>query len=105
MEATAKHMKEILKTVAIHQAADSAQAGMEHASRVARFQVNSWQADIIRHSPEVKQANNAAELRALMSKSEGAVVFLPQQAAVTAEIIDGICRESPFDKLIIWENA
>jgi hypothetical protein len=31
------------------------------------------------------------------------VIFLPHEAFITAEIIDGICRESPFNKMVIWE--
>ena len=104
MEANAKNMREILKTLVIHEAADTGQHGLQHASRIARLSPESWQAEIIRHSPEVQSANDSTELRRLMEKRDGAVIFLPQQAAVTAEIIDRICSESPFDKLIIWEQ-
>jgi hypothetical protein len=40
-----------------------------------------------------------------MQKPETAVIFLPQTAMVTAEIIERICIESPLAKMIIWETA
>lgn len=104
MSTNAEEVRDILRTLAVHQAADESETGAHHASRVARLQVNSWQAEIIRHSNEIATANDAAELRSLMADRDTAVIFLPQGAPVTAEIIDRICVESPFDKMIIWES-
>jgi hypothetical protein len=105
MEANAKNMGEILKTLAIHQAADRAAHGVQHGSRIARIEVGSWQAEIIRASSEIRSALDSDTLRALMGDRNIAVIFLPQEALVTAEIIDRICYESPFNKMIIWESA
>jgi rRNA-processing protein FCF1 len=98
-------VNKLLETLAMHHAADKSQHGMEHASRVAKLQVNSWQADVLRNAAEIKSASNASELRELMADNEVPVVFLPQTAFISAEIIDRICRESPFNKMIIWETS
>lgn len=105
VEANANDMREILKTLTIQQAAGGAAQGTTHASRIAVLPVESWQAEILRHSPEVPQAKDTVELRALMGKRDVAVIFLPHTALVTADIIDRICYESPFNKMIIWEQA
>lgn len=104
MSTKAEEVRDILHTLALHQAADESELGAQHACRVARLQVNSWQAEIIRHSNEIATANDAAELKSLMADRDTAVIFLPQSAPVSAEIIDRICAESPFDKMIIWET-
>jgi len=104
MEMTAKDVREVLETLAIHNAADASRQGAHHASRIARLQVNSWQAEIIRHSPEIKTATNPTEFRALMENPEGYVIFLPQSAIITADIIERICAENPLQKMVIWET-
>lgn len=104
VEANAQEMREILKSLSIQQAASTAAHGMTHASRIAVLSAESWQAEILRHSPEVPQAKDPAELRALMGTRDVAVIFLPRNALVTAEIIDRICYEAPFNKMIIWEQ-
>lgn len=104
MKTKPEEIRDILRTLAVHQAADESELGAQHASRVAKLQVNSWQAEIIRNAQEIKSANDAQELRSLMEDRDAAVIFLPQSAPITAEIIDRICAESPFDKMIIWET-
>ena len=104
MTISAHEAQELLETLAINHAASGAQHGLQHASRVARLKVNSWQADMIRGSSEIKTANNPPELRALMGDPEPAVIFLPQSAMITAEIIERICSESSLNKMIIWET-
>jgi hypothetical protein len=104
MEVNAQEARQLLESVAISHAADKSQQGLQHASRLARLQVGSWQADVIRNSPEIRSANNPPELRALMADRDVAIVFVPQSAMVTAEIIERTCAESSFNKLIIWED-
>lgn len=104
MEMNAKDVRDVLETLAIHNAADNSRHGMHHGSRVARLQVNSWQAEIIRHSPEIKTAMNPAEFRALMQDPQHHVIFLPQSAVITADIIERICVENPLNKMVIWET-
>ena len=101
---SAEDAREILETLAVQDAADTARHGMQHGSRIARLQVSSWQAEIIRHSPEIKLARTPVEFRALMEDPAAHVIFLPQDAFITAEIIDRICAESPFNKMVIWET-
>jgi hypothetical protein len=103
MKMSAQEANEILETLALSHAADKSQHGLQHGSRIARIEVNSWHADKIRNS-EVSTANNPAELRALMENPDAAVIFLPQTAMVTAEIIERICAEAPLNKMIIWET-
>lgn len=104
MPINAQEARQLLETLAIQHAADTARHGYDNASRVARLKVNSWQAEIIRNAQEIKAAHNPPELRALMRDPDVAVIFLPQSAMVTAEIIDGICSESALNKTIIWET-
>lgn len=104
MPINASEARELLETLAVNHAADKSTHGLQHASRLARLKVNSWQADIIRSSPEIKTANNPPELRALMGDPEPAVIFLPQSAMITAEIIERICSESSLNKMIVWET-
>lgn len=104
MTINAQEARDLLETLAINHAADSARQGYDHASRIGRLKVNSWQAEILRNAHDIRAANNPSELRALMGAPEVAVVFLPQTAMVTAEIIDRICSESSLSKTIIWET-
>jgi hypothetical protein len=104
MPINAKDASELLKTLAVSHAAQSAQHGLQHASRLARLPVGSWQADVIRNAPDIKAANNPPELRTLMQNPDVAVIFLPRTAMVTAEIIERICAESPLNKMLIWET-
>lgn len=103
MQVNAKYMRDILETLALHEATDSAALGMQHGSRIARIAPKSWQAEIIRSTVDRKMAMNPTEFRALMEDNAAPVIFLPHDAMITAEIIDRICRESPFNKMIIWE--
>jgi hypothetical protein len=104
MPINAQEARDLLQTLAVNHAADSAQHGFDHASRVARLKVNSWQADVIRGAVDIRAANNPPELRVLMADPKVAVIFLPQSAMVTADIIDRICSESALNKMIIWET-
>jgi hypothetical protein len=104
MKMDAKDAKEVLETLAVNMAAESSAHGLQHASRLAKLKPASWQAEVLRQAPDIKTALNAAELRAAMEDAAAAVIFLPRQAAVTAEIIERICAESPFSKMIIWES-
>lgn len=104
MTINAQQTQELLETLAIQQAVDTAPHGFDHASRVGRLKVNSWQADIIRKAQEIPAATNPSELRALMAKQDAPLIFLPQSAMITSEIIDRICSESSFGKTIIWET-
>lgn len=96
--------QEILETIAFQDASGSAQRGTQHGSKLARLPVDSWQASVLRQSPDVMLAHSASELRGVMGDPEAAVVFLPQAALVNDEIIERICVESSLDKLIIWET-
>lgn len=104
MTISANEARELLETLAVSHAADKSTHGLQHASRLARLKVNSWQADMIRGSSEIRTANNPPELRALMGDPEATVIFLPQSAMITAEIIERICSESSLNKMIIWET-
>jgi hypothetical protein len=104
MQVDAKEARELLETLAMNEAADFSQQGMQHASRLAKLKVNSWQADIIRGANDIAQAENPAELRGLMEDPDVAVIFLPQSSMVTAEIIERICAKSVLNKMIIWET-
>lgn len=103
MQVNAQYMRDVLQTLALHEATDSASLGMNHGSRIARIQPKSWQAEIIRKTVDLKSAMDPAEFKALMDNADVPVIFLPHEAFITAEIIDGICRESPFNKMVIWE--
>lgn len=105
MQMNAKDARELLETLAVHHAADKLQHGLQHGSRIAKLEVNSWQADIIRNSPDIRTAQNPTELRVLMEDPGAAVIFLPRSAMVTADIIERICAEAPLNKMIIWETA
>ncbi len=104
MQVNAEQARELLESIAVSTAADKAQHGLQHASRLARLKVSSWQADIIRNAPDIRAATNPPELRALMADPSAAVIFLPESAMITAEIIERICSESAQSKMIIWEN-
>ena len=104
MQVNAKDAKELLETLALNHAAEFSRQGQQHYSRVAKLAVNSWQADIIRASSEIAVAENPVELRRLMEEPAPAVIFLPQSAMVTSEIIERICAEAVLNKMIIWET-
>lgn len=105
MSVNPQQAKEILETLAFQEAAETAQQGRQHYSRLARLPAGSWQAELIRQSPEVTVADSAETLRSAMGKPDVAVIFLPQTAFVTAEIIERVCSESPLSKMIIWETG
>lgn len=104
MTINTQEARDLLQTLAVNHAADSARHGLDHASRIGRLRVNSWQADVIRGASDIRAANNPPELRVLMADPSAAVIFLPQSAMVTADIIDRICSESALAKTIIWET-
>ncbi|HYD17623.1 MAG TPA: hypothetical protein VEF76_03995 [Patescibacteria group bacterium] len=103
MQVNAKYMRDVLQTLALHEATDAADAGVRHGSRIARIAPKSWQAEIIRTTVDLKSANDPASFKTLMDDRDVPVIFLPHDALITAEIIDRICRESPFNKMVIWE--
>lgn len=94
----------LLESIAFQQLAAAAQAGSHHASRLARLKTGGWQADVIRKSPDTVTATTAEEFSRAMGNPAAAVVFLPRDAAVSAEIIEGICAKSPLAKVIVWEQ-
>lgn len=105
MQVNQKEARELLETLAFQEASESALHGKQHASRIARLPVDSWQAEIIRQSSDIVIAESAESLRAAMQKPETVVIFLPQTAMVTGEIIERICAENPLAKMIIWETG
>lgn len=105
MSVNSRQAQEILETLAFQEAAESAQHGRQHYSRLARLPAGSWQSDMIRQSADVVVAESPETLRSAMVRPETAIIFLPHTAFVTAEIIERICSESPLSKMIIWEEA
>ncbi|HEX2752512.1 MAG TPA: hypothetical protein VHP34_05290 [Alphaproteobacteria bacterium] len=105
MQVQKKEAMELLETLAFQEAAEGALHGRQHASRIAHLPAGGWQAEMIRQAADVAIVENAESLRAAMQKPETVVIFLPQTAMVTAEIIERICAESPLAKMIIWETA
>jgi len=105
MPVNQQQAKDILETLAFQDAAEGAQQGRQHFSRLARLPAGSWQAELIRRSPDVTTVDSAETLRAAMGTPDVAVIFLPQTAFVTGEIIERICFESPLSKMIIWETG
>lgn len=105
MPVTQQQAREILETLAFQDAAETAHQGRQHFSRLARLAAGSWQADMIRQSADVHTADSAETFRAAMAQPDVAVIFLPQTAFVTADIIERVCRESPLSKMIIWETG
>lgn len=104
MPVNAQQAKDILETLAFQHAAEGAQQGRQHFSRLARLPAGSWQADLIRQSEDVHTADSPESFRAAMGLPDVAVIFLPQSAFITGEIIERICSESPLSKMIIWET-
>ena len=96
---------ELLETLAFQEAAEGALHGRQHNSRIAHLPADGWQAEMIRQATDVVIVEDAESLRAAMEKPETVVIFLPQTAMVTAEIIERICAESPLSKMIIWERG
>ncbi len=105
MQVQKKEAMALLETLAFQEAAEGALHGRQHASRIAHLPAGGWQAEMIRQAADVAVVENAESLRAAMQKPETVVIFLPQTAMVTAEIIERICAESPLAKMIIWEMA
>lgn len=105
MQVQKKEAMELLETLAFQEAAEGALHGRQHASRIARLPAGGWQAEMIRQATDVVVVENAESLRVAMEKPETVVIFLPQTAMVTAEIIERVCAESPLAKMIIWETA
>ena len=72
MQVNAQYMRDVLQTLALHEATDSAALGMNHGSRIARIQPKSWQAEIIRKTVDLKTAMDPAEFKALVSDCHAA---------------------------------
>lgn len=96
--------QELLETLAFQEAALRAQQGLCHRSRLCRLPIGSWQADMIRRARHMAEAENPSDFRLAMQNPESSVVFLPQTAMITGEIIERICVESPLGKMIVWET-
>lgn len=97
--------QELLETLAFQQAAETAVRGTQHSSRLARFKTGSWQVDVICKAKDTITASTPEELRIAIGNPAAAVIFLPQSAMITAEIIERICTESALEKFIVWENG
>lgn len=69
MQVNQKEARELLETLAFQEASESALHGKQHASRIARLPVDSWQAEIIRQSSDIVIAESAESLRAAMQKT------------------------------------
>lgn len=104
MNMNAKDVTKIIEHLALQTAADAAAHGVEHGSKVCRLPAGSWQADVIRRTPDMPQARDPMELRQAMADPSKPVVFLSREAVVTREVIDRICVENPLNKMIIWET-
>ena len=104
MDVNAKDVSSILEHLALQSAADSGAQGLDHGSTICRLPVKSWQADIIRKTPNMPQALNPAELRRAIQDPEVTVIFVPEEAIVTRDVIDRICVENSLRKMIVWET-
>lgn len=104
MKVNAKDVHKILEHLALQDAVGEGHQVVGHDSRICRLPVKSWQADIIRETTGMPQALNPMELRRMMQEPDMPVIFLPDAAIVTREVIDQICAESPLNKMIIWET-
>lgn len=100
----AEQARALLETMAFQEMASTAVAGTSHGSRLARLKPGAWQAGILRHSAGVVEASDGVSLRRAMQHPGDAVIFLPQEAMVTAGIIERICAESGLAKFIVWET-
>lgn len=96
--------RELLETIAFQQLAAAGEAGSSHASRLAHLKTGGWQADVIRKSSHTVTATTAEEFLRAMGNPAAVVVFLPREAAVSAEIIERICAGSALSKVIVWEQ-
>lgn len=105
MPVNTQQAKELLETLAFQEAAETAQHGRQHYSRLARLPVGSWQAETIRQSADIAVAESVETLRAAMQSPEKSLIFIPHTAFVTASVIETICTESPLSKMIIWETG
>lgn len=103
MNISAKKANKILEHLALQQATEGAQRGMYHGSLICLLPVGSWQADIIRKTPGIAQAQTPMELRQMMGMPDVSVIFLSSDAVVTRDVIERICKESALNKTVIWE--
>ena len=91
----------ILEHLALQAAGDSGSQGLDHGSMICRLPVKSWQADVIRKTPDIPQALNPAELRKVMQSPDAAIIFVPEEAIVTEDVLDRICAENPLNKTVM----
>jgi hypothetical protein len=96
--------EKVLEKQLFQEAAEGAQRSARHDSRFAFVAAGSWQADMLRRTRDVAIVLTPEALRAVMAKSAPAVVFLPQEAFMSMEILEKICAETSFGKLIIQER-
>jgi hypothetical protein len=101
---SAEDIGRILELLALQGVSEGACRGPDHGSTICRLPVKSWQADILRTAPDVPQALDPMGLRKAMQDPGMPIIFVPEEAIVTREVIERICVENPLNKMIIWET-
>jgi len=104
MNVNAKNVTRILEHLALQNATDHLQHGVEHGCMICSLPIRSWQADMIRNNPHMPEVHNPSEFRRAMKDPAMPVIFVPDTAIMTPDALERICRENPLNKMIIWER-
>lgn len=62
-----------------------------------------WECAQIRQDPNVVEVTTVAELEAAVQDPEQATIFVPNDAAVTLEILERVLKRNSLEKTIFWQ--
>lgn len=105
MNLQSKDLDAVLESLAFQAAAETAVKSGRHRSVIGKIARGGWQAAVLRKSPNVTVALNPSDVRMALENPAAKIIFLPQQAMVTAEILENLCAACPLDKTLVWEDG
>ena len=73
-------------------------------SRIFRVDAG-WEAEQLKSESRVAKVTSTTELRNAMEDAKVSTIYIPQQSALTMEMVERVLKQSSQDKLLFWEAA
>lgn len=94
----------LLSKVARTQSTDNDFLGEVFGSHIFRVHAG-WEAEQVKSERRVSKVTSTLELRAAMENPDVVTIYIPQQAALTMEMVKKVLKQSSLDKTLYWEAA
>lgn len=93
----------LLSKVARTQLTENSFLGEVFGSHIFRVHTG-WEAEQVQSERRVSRVTSATELRDAMENPDVATIYIPQQAALTMEMVTRVLEKSSLDKTLYWEQ-